>query len=194
MRDFGAPRLFWIFCSALMIIFTSCGYQFQNRTNPLQRLGIEKLYIENFKNDTYRPGIEQFFSTALIREIQRSGAFEIVNNRDEADAVVGGTITQADALPSSLSSTAIGGATDKSIDVAAQFSAVVSCGITVTDRSGRALFSQSVSGNKIYPGSRAVGDKGATVSLVNESEQRLAIHFIAAEMMSSVYQRLVDVF
>lgn len=45
-----------------------------------------------------------------------------------------------------------------------------------------------------HPGSAQKGDAGSTAPLVNDSEQRLAIQFLATQMMASVYQRMIDTF
>ena len=49
---------------------------------------------------------------------------------------------------------------------------------------------------KIYTGALRdqPDDSGATVPLINESEQRIAIQFLASQMMASVYQRMIDTF
>lgn len=170
----------------------ACGYQFQGRRNPLKELGIERIYVEQFRNETYRPGVEQLFSSAMIREIQKSRAFTLVNDRTQADAIMTGVITTADSAISSPRQVTISG--NKQLDVAAEYSAVVQCDVRLVDRDGRVIFSQAANGNKVHPGSTDVGPAGATVSLINESEQRLAIGFIASQMMAGVYQRMIDTF
>lgn len=171
-------------------VLAGCGYQFQGKRNPLKELGIEKIYVEGFTNQTYRPGIEQLFSTSMIREIQKARSFHIVSNPKEADAILSGTVTVADSGVSSTTSAVI----EKTVNVAAEYNVSVSCAIQLTDRHGRIVFAQTVSDSKIYPGVVRTGDAGATGPLVNESEQRLAIQFLASQMMASAYQRMIDTF
>jgi len=176
-----------------LIAFSSCGYQFQGRYNPLKELGVEKIYVSQFRNQTDRPGVEQLFSTAIIREIRRSGTFRLVSSEEEADAVLSGVVTAADFAVNTTRSQSIN--ITKKVDVASDYRALVNCAVNLTDRkSGKSIFSQSVSSNKIYPGVIRVGDDSATVPLINESEQRLAIQFLASQMMTSVYQRMIDTF
>jgi len=177
-------------CSTLLLA-QGCGNQFQGRQNPLNKLGIEKIYVQQFRNRTYRPGVEQLFSTAMVREIQKSRSFRLVGSEKEADAVLSGEVSSVEAGPTSTRSETVGG---KSLDVATEFNSSVSCSVTLTDSSGRPIFSQGISSSKIFPGSARTGDDGSTNSLVNESEQRLAIQFLASQMMASVYQRMVDTF
>lgn len=174
------------------ILLSACGYQFQGRHNPLKDLGVERIYVSQFRNQTYRPGVEQLFSTAMIREIQKSRSFLLVSSEKEADAILSGVVTTADGGASSTKSQLIDA--KKSVDVATEYRATVICNINLVDRTGRPIFAQSISSDKIYPGASSIGDEGSTNSLVNESEQRLAIQFLASQMMSSVYQRMIDTF
>lgn len=179
-------------CGIALLAFTACGYQFQGRRNPLQQLGVEKIYVMQFRNSTFRPGIEQLFSTAMIREIQKSRNFELVNSVEEADAVLSGEVEVAEAAINSTKSLNV--TADQAIDVATEFNSGVNCRISLQDRRKRTIFSQSVTGNKIFPGASNKGEESATNALVNDSEQRLAIQFLASQMMASVYQRMIDTF
>jgi hypothetical protein len=170
-----------------------CAYQFQGRKNPLQKIGIEKIYVVSFTNRTYRPGVEQLFTTAIIREIQKSGSFVLVNTEQAADAVLTGEVSAADATVSNTKS-ALKTADNRELRGASEFNAGVTCDVRLTDRTGRILFNRSESGSKVFPGAINSGDAGATNSLVNDSEQRLAIQFLASQMMASVYQRMIDIF
>jgi outer membrane lipopolysaccharide assembly protein LptE/RlpB len=190
-------RIILLALCASAFCLAACGYQFQGRRNPLHELGINRIYVEQFRNDTYRPGVEQLFSSAMIREIQKSRAFTLVNDKAKADAVMSGVISTATSIISSPRQVEIKNSAGQSVrqtDIAAEYNAQVQCDVRLTDPDGRVIFAQSASGNKIHPGSTDTGPAGATVSLVNESEQRLAIQFIASQMMASVYQRMIDNF
>lgn len=173
---------------------SACSYHIQGYYNPLRKLGMEKIYVENFRNETYRPGIEHLFTTAMVREIRKSGSFELVGSVSDADVLLSGVITTADADPTSLGSTIINASANKSVEVASEYNATITSNITLTDRAGREIFSQSITAAKIFPGAQDVGDQGSTVPLTNDSEQRLAIQFLANQMMASVYQRMIDTF
>lgn len=169
----------------------ACGYGFQGVRNPLQKLGIETIYVENFKNSTFRPGLEQMFTTAMLREIEKAKAFRLVNSVKKADAVLTGEIQRAE---SAISSTKGLSVASQDIQVGSEYSANVTCFVVVRDLSGRVIFSQSIAGSKVYPGSVLTGSTGATVPLVNESEQRLAYQYLSTQLMASVYQRMIDIF
>lgn len=168
----------------------------QGTRNPLQDFGIQKIYVENFKNNTYRAGIEQMFTTAMVRQIEGGRTFKIVNSRDSADAILNGTVNSAEAGITSTTQLSAGTAPGaKVLNVATQFSASVSCSVTLQEPGGKVIFTQSFSGNKNFTG--AVwnnNDEGATVPLTNDSEQRIAYEFLSGQMMSSAYQRMIDLF
>jgi len=186
-------RLFFLGIYFLTSIFlTGCGYYFQGTKNPLKDLGIQRIYVEAFTNKSYRPGIEQVFTTAMIREIEKSKVFKLVNSPKAADAVLKGSITSAD---SSLSATTPTTLSDNSTyQVISTYNASVACSFSLEDSAGITIFAQSISGQKVYPGSVITGEAGATVPLVNESEQRLAYQFLASQMMANLYQRMIDIF
>jgi len=181
------------FLLLLAILFTlpACSYHFQGRDNALRELGVEKIYVAQFQNSSYRPGIEQLFSTAMIREIQKSGSFRLVNSEEEADAVMYGTVAVSDAGIASFKTQTVAG---KEMTVASDYTAGVQCTVVLKDKNGRHIFTQSISSGKVYPGAFRVGDAGTTNALINDSEERLAIQFLASQMMTSVYQRMVDTF
>jgi hypothetical protein len=186
-------RFFLLAACVSTLSLTGCAYHFQEARNPLTELGIHKIYVAGFRNSTYRPGIEQYFTTAMAREIASSKSFELVNSEKDADAMLKGTVTSAEDGATATNYVKVGG-NRADVPVASEFDATVNCEVRLVDRRGRQIFAQSVSSDKVHPGSGSIGDAGATASLNNDSEQRLAIEFLASQMMTSVYQRMVDTF
>ncbi len=176
---------------ACCIILSGCGYHMQTSKNPLQKVGIRTIFVENFTNASYRPGIEHSFTVAMVREIEKGGAFKLVNSRAKADAVLTGRITDAAASLSSTTHVFRGG---KEVPVAAEYRANLICEVTLVDRAKRVLFSYLASGDKVFPGAVQVGPEGATVPLINDSEERIAYQFLSGQMMASTYQRMIDIF
>lgn len=175
---------------------SGCAYHFQDRHNPLEKMGVEKIYITSFKNQTYRPGIEQLFTTAFIREVQKSRSFKLVNSAAEADAILSGEVKTADTSVSNSKGVDLSAdpKVEAKVSVGTEFAASVTCDIRLIDQYKRVLFAHTETGTKIYPGATSLGDAGATNSLINDSEQRLAIQFLASQMMASAYQRMIDTF
>lgn len=191
-------RLFLLALCAIMStsLMAGCGYHFQQAHNPLVDLGIHRIYVSGFRNKTYRPGIEHYFTTAMVREIGHSKSFDLVNEKQSADAVLTGEVLSTEDAVNATSGIQVPtpNANPRTVNVASEYLATVSCRVELKDRRGRTIFSQTVSDNKAHPGSGALGDQGATAPLNNDSEQRLAVQFLATEMMASVYQRMIDTF
>lgn len=186
-------------CLALFAFgLSSCGYHSQNRVNPLEKIGVRKIFVDTFNNKTYRPGLEHNFTTAMVREIRKGGAFTVVGRREDADAVLKGTLFHVDDLPSP-GSVRLGDGRDST--VATSFVAAVSCLITLTDIDGRVIFSEAFSSSKGHPASLVILDNrlvdqqaNATAPLINESEQRLAIRYLSEQIIFDAYQRMIEVF
>lgn len=172
-----------------LLFVTACGYGFQGAKNPLERIGIRRIYVENFRNNSYRPGIERYFVSALVREIERFGTFEVVGSKSDADAVFQGTVREADSAPSDA--IAVG---RRKVEIASKLNSRVTVDTKLISKDGSQVFAYSVSNGKLHVGAPFGDEVGHTAHLINESEERLAYRDISVEMMAEVYQRLVDVF
>ena len=178
----------------------SCAYQFQDSHNPLKSMEIERIYVVNFENMTFRPGVEQAFTTAMVREIEKSNSLKLVSSEKSADAILTGKVMSADTAVSSTRATQIDAI--KQVSVATEYYSNVTCLVTLKDRFGREIFSQSINSSKTYPGAVCspsssiicLADQSSTIGLTNESEQRMAIDFLATQMMASMFQRMISVF
>lgn len=175
-----------------LFALTGCGYTLQGTRNPLAQVGIEKIYVKTFKNSTFRPGIEQMFTTAMIREFEKSQVFHLVTREEHADAILSGEIVRVDGLVSATKNVNVGERGD--LQAGTEYRAEANCLVQLHDRRGKLIFSQSVSSSKVYPGLAITGSRAATVPLVNESEQRLALQYLSTQLMSNVYQRMIDIF
>lgn len=173
------------------VISSGCGYHMQSSKNPLHDIGVQTIFVENFKNASFRPGIEQLFTAAMAREIEKGRAFRLVDSPKAADAILKGEISSAAATVSSTRPVERG---NRPVQAAAEYRAAVSCTITLVDRAKRVVFSHVATGDKVFPGALQVGPEGATVSLVNDSEERIAYQFLSSQMMSSTYQHMIDIF
>ncbi len=183
----------------LLLILTGCGYSLRKTENPLHSLGIQKVFISNFNNKTYRPGLEYFFTKAMMQEIERYGAFTITNDIEEADAIIEGTIFGIKATPVSKS---IRIDAETSAAIATSYQGSITCAVNMTDRYGRVVFSEAFSSSKAFPAplvlsgadSNVVPGANDTAPLISSSEERLAMRFLARELMANAYQRISDIF
>lgn len=188
-----------LFLSTLIVICGGCGYQFQGTKNPLEKFGIRKIYVETFTNKSVRPGLEHHFTNAMVREIRKGRVFELVEDREEADAILSGVISSVDDKPSA--SYAEIDSTTAAINVATSFTANVSCTVSLQDTTKRVIFLDTFSGTRVHQASMIFEGKSqidqnanATTPLINESEQRLAIRYLSEQLMFDAYQKLTDIF
>ena len=71
--------------------FAGCLEYTLGPTPPTYMKGVRRIAVPIFKNDTISPDLEALATTAVIKQIQQDGTFE-VTGVDQADAVVLGTI------------------------------------------------------------------------------------------------------
>ena len=89
-------------CLLLVLLAVGCGYEIVAYS---QALGdVRRVAIPGFRNDTYAPGVDGVISEALVREFQRRGAVELVDDPGAADLVISGSVTQFEARRRSFSS------------------------------------------------------------------------------------------
>jgi hypothetical protein len=80
---------------------TGCGYQLAGQS-PLFSHDIRKIYVEPFISRSRDVGIEQELTSALRSEFYRRGQLKVVDQLDEADAIVSGVIRSLDSHVASV--------------------------------------------------------------------------------------------
>ena len=83
-----------ILCLAIGCISSCAGYTL-GPTPPTYMKGIQRVAVPIFKNVSITPDVETVTTTAVIKQIQQDGTYE-VTGVDQADAVVDGTIVGVD--------------------------------------------------------------------------------------------------
>ena len=76
---------------AALASLTGCAGYHPGTTKPAKLAGIQKLAIPTFENKTLVPRLEVLTTNAVIKKIQATGAYQIVD-REHADAVLVGEI------------------------------------------------------------------------------------------------------
>ncbi|MFH1776389.1 MAG: LptE family protein [Candidatus Omnitrophota bacterium] len=71
-----------------------CGYT----TRPNATPGINKIYVDNFKNKVYESTLDVVLTTAVIHAFINDGFYKIVKKED-ADAIISGEIINYEASP-----------------------------------------------------------------------------------------------
>jgi len=78
-----------------------CGYQFAGRSDLFPK-DVRSVYVEPFINRTRDVGIEYELTSALRREFYRRGELQVVDQADQADAILSGVVRTFDSLTASV--------------------------------------------------------------------------------------------
>lgn len=79
----------------------ACGYHVAGQS-PLFSQDIRRIYVEPFISRTHDVGIEQELTSALRSEFYRRGELKVVDQVDQADAIVSGVIRSLDSHVASV--------------------------------------------------------------------------------------------
>ncbi len=88
------------------ILLAGCGYHFSPGGENIDP-AVQTIFIENFVNQTQEANAESTFRNAMIVRFQATSRFKLVDNRDQADAVLRATILSLSSAHLSYSSTNI---------------------------------------------------------------------------------------
>ncbi len=81
-----------------MLLCASCGYHV-GPVKPKKLENIRRICVKNFKNDTLEPRMEAMLASAVIKQLQLDGTYQITNE-DQADAILTGTLQSIVRAPS----------------------------------------------------------------------------------------------
>src|SRR5690349_16918692 len=133
----------------LLVIFfatASCGYQFAGQS-PLFSQDIRSIYVEPFVGRTRDIGIERELTSALRGEFYRRGPLKVVDQLQDADAIVSGVVRSLDTHVASVNRK----------DEALQYEAIMVLDVTLRRREPNEILwrDQGTRLTQIYSGSRA---------------------------------------
>ena len=80
------------------ILCASCGYHV-GPVKPKKLEHVRRICVKNFKNETLEPRMEAMLASAVIKQLQLDGTYQ-VTSEDRADAIIEGTLQRIDRLPS----------------------------------------------------------------------------------------------
>ena len=119
------------------LLCASCGYQV-GPVKPKKLEGIRRICVKNFKNETLEPRMEAMLASAVIKQLQLDGTYE-VTNEDRADAILQGTLMRIERAPSR--------SVRGNVLQSSEYRLTVSCNYRlITARSGTVLDQRSVIG------------------------------------------------
>ena len=79
----------------ILLIASGCGYQFAGESSFLPR-DIRTIYVEQFINRSRDVGLEKELASGLRAEIFRRGRLQVVDQAEQADAILTGSILSLD--------------------------------------------------------------------------------------------------
>jgi hypothetical protein len=80
------------------LLLTGCGYTLQGtHSHELEKEGIHRIYLAPVRNDTYKVGVENVVYNSMLKSLGSYSGIHLVSDKDQADAVLTLTVTQADA-------------------------------------------------------------------------------------------------
>ncbi len=193
-----------VFSTVLVALLTSsCGYRFQtSQDSSLAEAGITKIYLAAIQNQSFKPGIEQWIYSAVQRTLIVGDRVKIVSSREQADAILDGTILDAyyAMSPSGAASSNAIFPTERKVTemiVATEFQAVIKTEfrLTKTDSAGASpIWATQLQTEKRFPGSYQKQNYGTTSSLINESEFDRAVREMVNGMAKELHEALLAQF
>lgn len=87
------------FALSLLAVFlcASCGYQV-GPVKPKRMQNVRRICVKNFQNSTLQPRMEARLASAIIKQLQLDGTYEITNEAN-ADAILQGTLLNISRVP-----------------------------------------------------------------------------------------------
>jgi outer membrane lipopolysaccharide assembly protein LptE/RlpB len=85
----------------IVLGMAGCGYQFAGRSELFPK-DVRTVYVEPFLNRTREIGIEHEMTTALRSELYRRGELQVVDQADQADAILSGVVRTFDSTTASV--------------------------------------------------------------------------------------------
>lgn len=183
-------------CSAV-----GCGYSWQNTGNPWAKKDqVRKVFVRTLVNNTLKAGVEVPFTSALVREFARGQRVQLVADEGDADGYLEGEVTDVSSkINSELTVTQLSRSEEakalSDMVIASDYVTNATINIRLVKKgTGRMLWSQTFSRSKVYPGNNRFGLEGTTSSLINASQEALAVGEIAQFLASDAHDTLLEAF
>lgn len=196
-----------------MMLFAGCAkYHFvrTGESQQLKQMGIQRIYLAPVQNQTYKPGVDLVVYNEMLRVLSSFGQVKIVQRPETADAVLRTSVKQADygISASTFASRLFPRDTGpESITVATEYSATLSCDVTLAFLPGpgrgvkreilffeKPIWKTDFVRTKVFPANNQLGPFGTTSALINESEFDRAVREMAESMMGDLHESMVAFF
>jgi hypothetical protein len=183
-----------------LLQLAGCGYQWQRKSTAWSNRGVHRVFVRSLLNNTLISGVEVPFSSALLREFARGERIGLVTDENAADALVTGIVNVVSSQPNSQTTVDVISnqpAAKSLTDFVIASDYLVTATVTVRlerPKTGEVLWTQTFTQAKIYPGGNRFGQEGSTSSLINSSQEQLALSDIAQIIASDAYDTMLEAF
>ncbi len=191
---------------ALLLSLAGCGYGLQNSRSPLRdKEDIYTVYIEPFSNATYKPGAENVVYNSVVRAISAGRRIKIVYNRDDADAVIFGSVRSAeisaysDTYIFNLSPAGLGELVTPGKDLISTYEGSLTCSFRMNraynqNSKSAEIWSGAFTSKKPFATSARLGPQGVTTALINETEFDRAILELSDRIADDMHESMLAMF
>jgi hypothetical protein len=166
------------FLLTLLLLLAGCGYSFSPGGEYIDK-DIRTVYVETFANRTSEANIEATFRSAFIDQFRKSSRFKLADRREDADAVLKGSINNLSVSHLSYSTA----------DVAKEDRATVTMELVFEERKDRKII-WSNSAFSWYGDFSVV----STDTLRTEVNKRSALDKLATDLADRAYRLIMSGF
>ncbi len=186
------------YLALLLVILSSCSYNFTALKNPYEKQGVKNVAVPMFKNKTIEGGAEVPFTDSLrLYLVSRSGKLELV--RTGADAYIEGEVTNITLTPASIqmgttATEAAGGLpADRLLATTYTITATVKLKMIRT-KDDKVLWTNSFSQAQTMNSGSYTDQRETSNVFIKESNKRAAIQSLADLMMKFAVDSLLEEF
>jgi outer membrane lipopolysaccharide assembly protein LptE/RlpB len=158
------------------ICLSGCAGYHVGPIQPKTMRGVKRIAVPSFKNDTLEPRVEVLLATAVIKQLQQDGTYQVTSEAD-ADATLIGHLEEIIRRPSR--------SVRGNVLQTREFTLIIRVRYEVTDRSGRILEARSVIGQTSF----FVTGSSTIAADVNQDERQafpLAAEDMAVRLVSQL--------
>jgi hypothetical protein len=173
-----------------LCLLPGCAYNWGKNSRGLPS-GYKQIQIPVFLNFSQEPVVESYFTSALIKEFERSKVARLTNEK-ESEAFIEGEIVSLKTLTSNPSSLDL----PVGVTLSSNHAVQVEVKVSLKRKSDRALIWSGVfrGSRDFIPSQVTTAGVNTVNSIYNLSARRQNIELLAADLMSQAFDRMTENF
>jgi hypothetical protein len=162
------------------ILCVSCGYHI-GPVKPTKMQNVRRVCVKNFKNETLEPRMEAMIASAVIKQLQLDGTYQ-VTDESHADAILQGSLMRIERAPVRV--------VQGNVLQSSEYRLTITCNYRVTTaRSGTVLEQRTVTGVTDF--FISAGSSGANLLTADSTQDErqampLAVENLATRISSQI--------